>query len=261
MNTTGYTELPTVSENAQETPKPTDAEALLMRRSAGIVFIVAFFQLAMTVFSAGPDKDDWVSIVVPIVCGLFAFFGIVGSIRKRPCLLIAHFIYSLACYIFTVVAFIYIVLNYWVDVWGYLVGFGAMLLQAFGLRHSRILIGLTRKFNPSKCCRRSCKGRNACQKTVSAEAATATVGVNTAAADVAFTPAPPAEPFQMNPQMYAYQYQQPMMMMAVPAEYLQQHAQFQQGAPLRYPMMYAPAQGVEAPAHQPQMYPAMYRPQ
>jgi hypothetical protein len=61
--------------------------------------------------------------------------------------------------------------------------------------------------------------------------------------------------------MYAYQYQQPVMMMAVPAEYLQQHGQFQQGVPLRYPMMYAPAPGVEIPAQQPPMMYPMYKPQ
>jgi len=260
MSSAPYSELPTVNEAAQETPKPTAEESVIMRRSAGVVFIIAFFQLALTVFTADPDSDNAWSIAVPIICGLLAVSGIIGALRRRPCFLIAHFIYSLACYIFTVVAFIYVVLNFSVDVWGYLVGFGAMFLQAYGLRHSRILISLVRKYNPrGKCGRRWCRSKNACNQTSAAPATS--VGVNTVSEDVVLAPAPPSEPVQLTPQMYAYQYQQPMMMMAVPAEYLQQHGQFQQGVPLRYPMMYSPAPGVEVPAQQPQMYPAMYRPQ
>ena len=89
-----------------------------------------------------------------------------------------------------------------------------------------------------------------------------------------------SEPAVTVPQMYAYQYNQPVMIMAVPAEYLQQ-AQFQQGVPVRYSVLrsncpsylvffssvilcvYAPVQAPQPPEapQAPMMYPAMYKPE
>jgi len=135
-------------------PQPTPEELVSMQRAARGVIILSFAQLTLSVFYALYVHG----ILLPTATALFAFLGICGAARKNFRLLIAHFVYSLLLYVLSLAALIMLII-YCADCswWFFGAGFLFILLQAIGMRHSRILIGLLRKFN-------GCQGSSWCSR-------------------------------------------------------------------------------------------------
>jgi len=178
-----YSYSPLVTTETQETvpspspkPQPTSDELCMMQRAARGVIVLSFAQLTLSVFYA----LSFHGILLPTATALFAFLGICGAARKNCRLLIAHFIYSLVLYILSLVALImFIIYCEGCSWWFFGAGFLFILLQAIGMRHSRILIGLLGKYNNgcqgsswcSRKCRRICSNT---EKQVSTPVATQT---------------------------------------------------------------------------------------
>jgi len=139
-----------------QTTEPSSAEILLMRRSAQWIILLSLVQLLfgfLALFSGG--------LLIMIITAIFVPMGIVGTIKRRPRLLVAHFAYSLALYILTLVGIIAMII-YCSEctVMGVIFGFVFLIIQAIGLRHSRILIGYTRLYpNYVPACPRRCASR------------------------------------------------------------------------------------------------------
>jgi len=137
--------------------QPTQAELVLIRKSARFVYLLAFIQLVMGFFAmlAG-------GIVIMIITALFTSMGIVGACRRRPRMLIAHFVYSLVLYIFTLIGIVaMIVYSHHGSLWGFILGFTLLVIQAVGMRHLRIMIGYARLYPNARCnfsarCARKC---------------------------------------------------------------------------------------------------------
>jgi len=128
-----YSPLVTKPENGNLT----DSEVCLMRKATRWVVFLGFFQLTMAIFS--PNILSW------ILAAIFVPLGVVGATRRRPKMLVAHFVYSVFVYIFSLLGIVYLILYCdecsWVI---YLISFLIILVQAIGMRHSRILIALVK---------------------------------------------------------------------------------------------------------------------
>jgi len=127
-----YTKLPN-SENGNLS----ESEVRMMKKSTRWVVFLAFFQLMMAIFSA--NLLHW------IMAAIFVPLGIVGAIRQRPKMLVAHFVYSVFQYIFSLIGIVYLILYCDECSWPiYLIAFLIILVQDVGMRHSRILIALVK---------------------------------------------------------------------------------------------------------------------
>jgi len=131
-----------------EKPTLTEAETFQVKRSSRGVLFLCFIQLIM----AFADLL-FGGIIMMVISSLFISFGIVGVAKQRPRLLVAHFVYSLALYILSLVSFVLLVLYcesgcQW---WLYAIGFFQVLFQAIGMRHERMLICLLKKKEGSVC--------------------------------------------------------------------------------------------------------------
>jgi len=158
-------------------PQPTSDELFTMQRAARGVIILGFAQLILSVFYAISEHG----ILLPTVTALFAVLGICGAARKNFRLLITHFVYSLLLYVLSLVGLImFIIYCFGCSWWFFAAGFLFILLQAIGMRHSRILIGLLRKYNGcqgSSWCSRSCQ--RACSRTNSEKTPSITTQIAT----------------------------------------------------------------------------------
>lgn len=140
MNNVEYTPVPLMDVEKVE-PSLSDAELALLKRASRWVYFLCFLQLVMAVISLLCG-----GIFMMIVSAFFISTGIVGASKQRVKLLTVHFVYSLVLYIFSLVGVVLMILNCNECKWGiYLGGFLFVLLQAIGMRHSRILISLLRK--------------------------------------------------------------------------------------------------------------------
>jgi hypothetical protein len=163
MSSVNYIPLQEENKNAQQSTspaQPTQAELVLIRRSARFVYLLAFIQLVMGFFAmlAG-------GIVVMVITALFTSMGIVGACRRRPRMLVAHFVYSLVLYIFTLIGIVaMIVYCHHCTLWGFIFGFVLLVLQAVGMRHLRIMIGYARLY-PNARCNWSARCANKCNQT------------------------------------------------------------------------------------------------
>jgi len=115
----------------------TETELRLMRRSSRWVVFLSFFQMFLAIFSG--------SLLQWILAAIFVPLGIVGALRRRPRMLVAHFVYSIFLYILCLVGVVYLILYCDRCDWPvYLITFLIVLVQAVGMRNSRILLTLIR---------------------------------------------------------------------------------------------------------------------
>jgi len=134
-----YNNLPTTNSVAM----PSEAEITLIRRSSRWVVFLSFVQfitMVFTVFLGG--------LIFALVGTLFVSFGIVGAMRKNYRYLMAHFVFSIIMYIGSVVGFVLYL--FYCPHFNWLISCGFMLhilIQAVGVRSSRILMFSIKKFN------------------------------------------------------------------------------------------------------------------
>jgi len=123
------------SKLSEPTSALTDAEMAIMRRAKRWVIFLAFFQLAMAIFSA--------NILQWLLAAIFVPLGIVGVTRQQPRFLVAHFVYSVFQYVGALIGIVWLILYCDECRWPiYVFAFLIVLIQALGMRHSRILIAL-----------------------------------------------------------------------------------------------------------------------
>jgi len=115
----------------------TDSEVLLMKKASRWVIFLAIFQLVLALFSA--NLIHW------ILAAIFVPLGIVGATRRRPKLLVAHFIYSVFQYVISLMGIVFLIVYCDECSWPiYVIAFFIIIIQAIGMRHSRILITLSK---------------------------------------------------------------------------------------------------------------------
>lgn len=146
------------------TPQPSATELVMMRKSARWVVFLSFVQLLGAIFTLLEG-----GILIMIISTIFISFGIVGACKKRPRLLIAHFVYSIALYVMTLIAIISMIIYCMhCSFVLFLFGFFFLIIQAVGMRHSRILIGYARLYPNYGCawkCASRCNQQKACGQT------------------------------------------------------------------------------------------------
>jgi len=202
------------------TPQPSATEVCMMRRSARWVVFLSFVQLFGAIFALLNG-----GLLIMIISAIFVSMGIVGACKKRPRLLIAHFVYSLALYVLTLIGIIAMILycmhcSFVV----FLLGFLFLIIQAVGMRHSRILIGYARLYPNTGCawkCASRCNQQRACGQTQQQPQQ------QPVQATEERQPQPPQQqPVQSVPQYYPA----PQMIAIPPQQYMQM--QMQQGMPM-----------------------------
>jgi len=191
----------------------------MCRASKWVVFL-AVFQLVWSVFLLLCGG------VLPFAITLiFTTMGLHGVRRQSPKLLTAHFVFSVILYFLSIFGLVLLVL--YADplpLWVLLATFFIVLIQAIGIRHSRVLIQMTRKYNPTGALptqRRCCRG-NSCS---AVQTQTSEVGQQAQIPMVQFTPQTPSAPL-VPPPAYSQQF------FVVPQQ--------GQGAPGFYPMPMTP---------------------
>jgi hypothetical protein len=233
---TSYSPLPTVSVNGESAATPTDVEVRMMQRSARWVIFLCFVQLLMAL---GAMLFSGIFFMVLTI--IFASLGITGARKQHVRFLTAHFIFSLVLYILSLVGMVALIIYCNCSWIVYVLGFFLVLFQAVGLRHSRNLIVMVKKFGPNPTC------NNVATPTPQPE-------------PVQETPAPPVQPPVQTPAPAFYPIALPMQQL--PPQYIPMQ-------PMRYPMMQQPMmfpqfiQPPQVPAQQsstqPPVYPVLYR--
>jgi len=229
MSSVNYIPLQETNTNAatqDELPQPTQAEMCLIRRSSRFVYFLAFLQIVFGLFAL----LGLGSLILGILSFLFPVMGIIGSCKRRAGLLISHFVYSLILYVFTLISIILMII--YCDhctIWGYVIGFVLLVLQAVGMRHLRIMIGYARLYPTRKCnwsakCANKCNTNKSCQTQTQANQVSIQVDAEKQPQQQQpqFVPQPMAPQFYPAPQVLAMQ--QPYM----PVQSMQ---------PMRYPMV------------------------
>jgi len=116
-------------------------EVLLAKKATRTVISLCFFQIVLAVltfFKGG--------FILMCVSAFFITIGLSGAARQSPRHLIAHFVYSLALYMYSCFGTILmIVYCYGCPWWTYVIGICSILVQLIGMRQSRILICLLKK--------------------------------------------------------------------------------------------------------------------
>jgi len=139
-----YTPLVNQSETitvTSSTSEPTFVELCMMRRAARWVTFIAVIQTLLGVFAILSG-----GFIFGVVSLLFTIFGFVGVAKKRVRLLTAHFAYSVALYILTLIAIIIMIVYTDAPFFAFLFLFTFLIFQAVGMKHSRILIGLLKMY-------------------------------------------------------------------------------------------------------------------
>jgi hypothetical protein len=153
---------PTDVEKAVINPLSAEEECLVKKASRWVIFL-CFIQLLMAVGNLLCG-----GIITMCISVLFISLGIVGASKQRVRLLTVHFVYSLVLYIISLIGVVIVILycdgcKWWI----YLGGFFFILLQAIGMRHSRILISLLRKkqgVDQTNCVFKRCKKNIICKE-------------------------------------------------------------------------------------------------
>jgi len=269
-NNIEYTPLPTVNPTSSVSETPSQVDQLMITRAARRVVFLCFVQLVMATLSLLRG-----GLIVVGISAIFIALGIVGAAKRRVRLVILHFVYSIVLYILSIIGlvlmFIYCHDCKW---WMYTIGFLFIVIQAIGLRSSRMLICLLKGSGAGGCayrcassrwCRSTQTANNTSQQQTqttqsqSSPVATPVVPVSTQTAE---TNTPTA------PQQFSF----PQQMIAMPVQ--QGFPQYFPLQPIRYPMMQQPISvvpmmpqpqfnGQITPQNQQQMqmYPFVYRPQ
>jgi len=229
MSSVNYVPLQEENNNAQPaaTSQPSQAELLLIRKSARFVYLLAFIQLVMGFFAmlAG-------GIIVMIITAIFTTMGIVGACKRRPRLLIAHFVYSLVLYIFTLIGIVAMIIYcHHCTLWGFIFGFVLLVVQAVGMRHLRVMIGYARLY-PNAQCNWSRRCANKCNNQTQTQTENNHVAVQVEAQQ---TQEQPQVQAPQVPQPIAPQFYPAPQVMAIPQPYMAMQ-NFQ-------PVRYVPQQG------------------
>jgi len=165
-----YTPVTSSDLEAVSSPVFSDAELLTIRRSSRFVVALCFLQLGMALINLLSG-----GFIMMVISALFISFGIVGAAKLRIRLLTAHFVYSVAIYIITLIGTVLFFFHYSPPWYSYVIAFSVLLIQATGVRHSRILICLLKSKN-SEC------GNNAHISTIPVEINAPTTPVTAASA-------------------------------------------------------------------------------
>jgi len=279
-----YTPLPTVNPTSSVNAVPSQVDQLLITRSARRVVFLCFIQLVMATLALLRG-----GLIAVGVSAIFISLGIVGAAKRRVRLVILHFIYSIVLYILSIVGlvlmFIYCHECKW---WMYTIGFLFIVIQAIGLRSSKMLICLLKGGSggsgacASRCGLKSrwCRGTqtaqtaNNTQQTQTTQSSPVATPVSTQTAETNI-PTAPQQFAQQFPQQFAQQFPQQFnfpgqQMIAMPVQ--QGFPQYFPLQPIRYPMMQQPISVVpmmpqpqfnvpQNQQQQQQMYPFVYRPQ
>jgi len=125
----------------------TQAELLIVKKASRWVIFLCFVQLLLALLGLVCG-----GILLMGVSAIFISIGIVGAAKQRVRLLTVHFVYSLVLYILSLIGVVLLILycdgcRWWI----YVAGFFIILIQAVGMRHSRILICLLKKKNGTQC--------------------------------------------------------------------------------------------------------------
>jgi len=280
-NNIEYTPLPTVNPTSSVNAVPSQVDQVLIARSARRVVFLCFIQLVMATLALLRG-----GLIAVGVSAIFISLGIVGAAKRRVRLVILHFIYSIVLYILSIVGlvlmFIYCHECKW---WMYTVGFLFIVIQAIGLRSSKMLICLLKGGSGGNgACASRCGKSRWCRSTQTAQAANNTQQTQTTQASPVATPVstqtaetntPTAPQFvQQFPQQFSQQFPQQFnfpgqQMIAMPVQ--QGFPQYFPLQPIRYPMMQQPISvvpmmpqpqfNVPQNQQQQQMYPFVYKPQ
>jgi len=139
----------------------------IVKTSGRIVAFICIIQLlfATVVLLAGN------SLVCFIVTAVFVSIGLTGVIKRRYCLVIAHFVFSVVAYVFTLIALVVSII-YCDDcsLFSYCMVTLLVIVESVGLKHSKLLICALRALNPA--CARQCALAR-CEQAVPAPAAPA----------------------------------------------------------------------------------------
>jgi len=166
MSSSEYNQIPLEEGQNKTENVPSAEEIAMVVRSTRGVFLLCWVQMAV---GALLFSTQLVGLIISGIIVAGVIIGIIGAARKNSCCLITHFVFSLLLYIFSMLIVMgFIVYCDSCSWWYFLGGLLFILAQAVGMRNSRILITLTRKYkgNLPKCCasRRWCRSnRSQCQ--------------------------------------------------------------------------------------------------
>jgi len=148
-----YTQIP-VEESQVKQETPTPEESRLIVQTARGVASLAFTQMCIASIAALNE-----GYIFAIVTAFGALLGAFGATKRSLCLLITHFVFSLILYILSMLFVIGFIVycngcSWWIFIGGLLLIFA----QAVGMRNSRILISLMRKYrtNTGRCWTKRC---------------------------------------------------------------------------------------------------------
>mmetsp|Transcript_4507 Transcript_4507/g.6297 ORF Transcript_4507/g.6297 Transcript_4507/m.6297 type:complete len:256 (+) Transcript_4507:64-831(+) len=179
-------------------PQPTACEAKKMCRASKWVVFLAVFQLMWSIFALLGG-----AVLLFAITLVFTTMGLHGVRRQSPKLLTAHFVFSLFLYFFSVIGLVLLVMyGNDVNVWVFVSFFVVILIQAVGIRHSRILISLTKKYSPNgvlPTSRRCCQGNSCTVQTQTNEVPLQPVEIQPPTAPQVAPPAYPQQFFAVVP--------------------------------------------------------------
>jgi len=135
-------------------PQPTTADLVQMKKSSRWVYFLCALQLLLGCFALVSG-----GLLVAIITIIFVSLGICGTRRRNSRPMVAHFVYSLCLYIFTLIGMVALIIySHHAPFLAFLFVFAFLILQAVGMRHARIMIAYARLYGPIPCQYR-CKSR------------------------------------------------------------------------------------------------------
>jgi len=147
-----YAALPTTNVEAQQP----NVEPLFVKKSSRWVYFLCFTQWLMAIIVL----LNLGNIYMMIVNAIFTTLGISGVRRQRSPMLFAHFIYSVILYILSLFLLVSAILYCYscsiLDIFFFL---PFIIVQAVGMKHSRLLLCYFRSKNGGSC-RWSCRSGN-----------------------------------------------------------------------------------------------------
>jgi len=202
-----------VSLTVESAQDPTIAIVSQIKKSGRVVTTICLLQLlaATLAFINAPGTFSLFAVTA-----VFTSFGLVGVSRARHSLIAAHFVYSVVIYVLTLVGIVLLIMRLNCDLLTYWIFFLVVLIEAIGLKHSRVLIQGLRLLE---------------------------AGIRETSRPSAVPSAPAAvEVVPQQQQQAFYMPTQPGMPQMYPMMYPTANGQFQQGVPMmQYPyMQFAP---------------------
>jgi len=138
-------------------PQPNVTDLAQMTKSTRWVYFLCVIQLVLGVFAL--LSGGW---LVAIITFVFVAMGICGTRRRSTRPMVAHFVYSLCLYIFTLIGLVALIVYSHASFFAFLFVFVFLILQAVGMRHARIMLAYSRLYGPIPCqyrCRARCNAQ------------------------------------------------------------------------------------------------------